>query len=485
MTQASRMPAIISGTASGSSTRTQALAARVAHPLGRLEDVGRDRRGTRRDVAEEDEQRVGRQRDDRRDQRQPEDRPQDGERRQARDRVQQAGDGRDRAVDPRLADDPDRQDQRDHEPEERAGSDRQHGGAGRSASRSSSRWSAIQPKSMSGLCPAACSAACSQPRSARRARPSPGRRRRRPRPAARRRRSNAGACSPSRIMLGDRLDGQEPLDGRRSRSTTMPAWTSASSIIESASLRVVRLLTDGETGLAIVGGERAARREAVVGDPAERPRSPSSTSEEVAERRLGAPRRARRRGVVADRGRSAGCELQVADPAAGHSRLRPRSCADEAGDELGRRAGQDLEPAVPNWARIAAGLEDRDEVAHLDRLVDVVGHEQDRLGDLSWSRRNSFWSRSRTIGSTAPNGSSMSMIGGSAASARATPTRWRSPPDSWLGKRSRYFAGSRPTRPSSSSDARPLARLRPAQQARHGRRRSRRSSGAGTGRPAG
>ena len=29
----------------------------------------------------------------------------------------------------------------------------------------------------------------------------------------------------------------------------------------------------------------------------------------------------------------------------------------------------------------AAGLEDGDEVAHLDRLVDVVGHEQDRLGD--------------------------------------------------------------------------------------------------------
>jgi hypothetical protein len=34
------------------------------------------------------------------------------------------------------------------------------------------------------------------------------------------------------------------------------------------------------------------------------------------------------------------------------------------------------------------------------------------------------------IGSIAPNGSSINSSGGSAASARATPTRWRCPPDS-------------------------------------------------------
>ena len=39
----------------------------------------------------------------------------------------------------------------------------------------------------------------------------------------------------------------------------------------------------------------------------------------------------------------------------------------------------------------------------------------------AWSRRNSFWIRSRLIGSIAPNGSSISITGGSAASARATP----------------------------------------------------------------
>ncbi len=55
------------------------------------------------------------------------------------------------------------------------------------------------------------------------------------------------------------------------------------------------------------------------------------------------------------------------------------------------------------------------------------------FASCSWRRRNSFWSRSRTIGSTAPNGSSMSMTGGSAASARATPTRCRSPPESCAG----------------------------------------------------
>src|SRR5581483_4130213 len=50
-----------------------------------------------------------------------------------------------------------------------------------------------------------------------------------------------------------------------------------------------------------------------------------------------------------------------------------------------------------------------------------------------WRRRNSSCSRSRVIGSIAPNGSSISISGGFAASARARPTRWRCPPDSWPG----------------------------------------------------
>lgn len=45
-------------------------------------------------------------------------------------------------------------------------------------------------------------------------------------------------------------------------------------------------------------------------------------------------------------------------------------------------------------------------------------------------RRNSLCRRRRPSGSTAPKGSSMSRTGGSTARARATPTRWRSPPES-------------------------------------------------------
>ncbi|CFE47212.1 Protein of uncharacterised function (DUF1602) [Mycobacterium tuberculosis] len=48
-------------------------------------------------------------------------------------------------------------------------------------------------------------------------------------------------------------------------------------------------------------------------------------------------------------------------------------------------------------------------------------------------RSISFCSSWRTTGSTAENGSSINKIGGSAASARATPTRCCSPPESWAG----------------------------------------------------
>ncbi len=50
-------------------------------------------------------------------------------------------------------------------------------------------------------------------------------------------------------------------------------------------------------------------------------------------------------------------------------------------------------------------------------------------------RSSSSWSWVRTTGSTAPNGSSISRTGGSAASARATPTRCCWPPESWCGYR--------------------------------------------------
>lgn len=55
------------------------------------------------------------------------------------------------------------------------------------------------------------------------------------------------------------------------------------------------------------------------------------------------------------------------------------------------------------------------------------------------------------MGSTAPNGSSISRTGGSAARARATPTRCCWPPESWRGYRPWNSRGSRPTRSSISS----------------------------------
>lgn len=55
------------------------------------------------------------------------------------------------------------------------------------------------------------------------------------------------------------------------------------------------------------------------------------------------------------------------------------------------------------------------------------------LRSSSCSRTNSSCSDARVMGSTAPNGSSMSSTGGSAASARATPTRCCWPPDNCAG----------------------------------------------------
>ncbi|BAS10023.1 protein [Arthrobacter sp. Hiyo4] len=70
------------------------------------------------------------------------------------------------------------------------------------------------------------------------------------------------------------------------------------------------------------------------------------------------------------------------------------------------------------------------------------------------SLRSSCCSSSRTTGSTALNGSSISRTGGSAASARATPTRCCWPPESWEG----YLFPSAEASPTTSSSS--VARLR-------------------------
>src|SRR3989441_877402 len=67
------------------------------------------------------------------------------------------------------------------------------------------------------------------------------------------------------------------------------------------------------------------------------------------------------------------------------------------------------------------------------------------------SALNSRWSSARVTGSSAPKGSSIRRIGGSAARARATPTRCRWPPESSRERRRANSRGSRPTSWSISS----------------------------------
>src|SRR5436309_966945 len=67
------------------------------------------------------------------------------------------------------------------------------------------------------------------------------------------------------------------------------------------------------------------------------------------------------------------------------------------------------------------------------------------------SAPNSPCNSARVTGSSAPNGSSISRMGGSAANARATPTLCRCPPESSRGRRAAYSAGSRLMRRSSES----------------------------------
>ena len=124
-------------------------------------------------------------------------------------------------------------------------------------------------------------------------------------------------------------------------------------------------------------------------------------------------------------------------------------------------------------------------VAQLDRLVDVVGDEHDRLARArACRRRNSFWRRSRSIGSTAPNGSSMSMqrrVGGQRA-------RHADALALAAGELRRVAVASSCVEPDSSSSSSTRARdavACPSRAAAGRWRCSRRPCGAGTGRPAG
>ena len=83
-----------------------------------------------------------------------------------------------------------------------------------------------------------------------------------------------------------------------------------------------------------------------------------------------------------------------------------------------------------------------DPVAEQDRLVDVVGDEQHGLVRCCQISSSSSCISDRVWLSSAPNGSSISRIAGSLASARASATRCIMPPESCFG-----YSRSNPFRP--------------------------------------
>ena len=151
------------------------------------------------------------------------------------------------------------------------------------------------------------------------------------------------------------------------------------------------------------------------------------------------------------------------------SRFRPRSpptkraTKSEAGLARISAGGAEL-------GQLAADLHDRDQVAHLDRLVDVVGHEEDRLGQVLLEAQELVLEplpddrvdraerlvhqHQRRIGGQGPGDADPLAL---AAGELARDSARDSAP------------GSRPTRSSSSSGASALRADVPAEQARHDR----------------
>ena len=111
--------------------------------------------------------------------------------------------------------------------------------------------------------------------------------------------------------------------------------------------------------------------------------------------------------------------------------------ADEVGDHVGGRAPEDVRGRVV-LLEDSADVQDGDPVAHLDRLLDVVGDEHHRLAHLLVEpqelvleprARHRVDRAERLVHEDAPAGRRQAPC--------ATPTRWRWPPDSCAGYRPR------------------------------------------------
>ena len=241
-------------------------------------------------------------------------------------------------------------------------------------------------------------------------------RRRRPRRAAGRY-DGAPRRSFGRWAAGRRGSARRRPRGRRRRRRTAPAAGSRTSRGSESSGRRSRSRPAARRGGAAGRrGRRAARRRrrrsTWTPGPATRAARAGRATPGGASPRSGA---AVTRGL---RGR-------IGRPGVpGRRQERPDARVAGGGETPGRLAGDEAPVGEHGHA-----------VPQRKRLGHVVRDDDDGLAQASWMRRNSPCSSPRVIGSSAPNGSSMSRIGGSTASARATPTRCRCPPDSSSGQR--------------------------------------------------
>ena len=207
----------------------------------------------------------------------------------------------------------------------------------------------------------------------------------------------------------------------------------------------------------------------------------------VCARFASANQRPRQHRAAAPRGCRAGCRWRRRS----RSRRRPARCARRAErrarrdarrgtrgarssesrlDQRAHDADRRLASARRGCRRRRSGLRAaRDAIGQRKRLGQIVGDEQHRRGSFACSASELACSSTRVIGSSAPNGSSISSTGGSAASARARPTRCRWPPDSSSGQRSRNSPARDRPGPAARRRARPTRVGRPLQQPRHER----------------
>ena len=115
------------------------------------------------------------------------------------------------------------------------------------------------------------------------------------------------------------------------------------------------------------------------------------------------------------------------------SRIRTRSDSKRSSRRERGRGRSTLEQVGDG-----AAVEHRDAVGEQDRLLDVVRDEHDREAALLHRPTTRACIRSRVSASSAPNGSSSSSTAGSRVSARASATRWASPPESVAGHASAW-----------------------------------------------